>query len=103
MACLPAPPGGLRTGPRPGPVAWVRWSGMSRTSQCARPGCGGAPTAVLTYHYASRTVWLDDLGEVDGSSWSMCAGHADNLRVPVGWACEDRRVKVRSLRPPIAV
>jgi hypothetical protein len=75
---------------------------MSRVSQCARPGCGGPASAVLTYHYASRTVWLDDPGEVDGSAWSLCASHADGLKVPLGWASDDRRVKVVSLHRPLA-
>src|SRR5690349_2184396 len=32
---------------------------MSRTPRCARPGCGAAADATLSYDYASRTVWLD--------------------------------------------
>ena len=77
---------------------------MSRSSLCSRPGCGGSAAAALTYDYASRTVWLYDPGEAgEGSILPMCSPHADTLRVPVGWACEDQRVKVVSLRSPIAV
>ena len=70
---------------------------MVRSGHCARPGCGEPATALLSYDYASSTVWLDDAAEIDGSAWPLCTGHADGLRVPIGWACEDRRAKVITL------
>jgi hypothetical protein len=54
---------------------------------------------VLTYDYAERTAWLDDLGRsTGGTTWLLCLTHADTLRVPVGWALEDRRAEVVALR-----
>jgi hypothetical protein len=59
----------------------------------------------MTYEYGSRTVWLDNHGcEPDpAAAWGLCSHHADNLRVPVGWAREDRRTPIIQLRPAIAV
>jgi len=71
--------------------------GMVRSGHCARPGCGEPATGLLSYDYESSTVWLDDVAEIDGTSWPLCTAHADGLKVPVGWACEDRRAKVISL------
>lgn len=52
----------------------------------------------MTYEYASRTVWLDDPGpERDPAGYELCAAHADNLSVPVGWARTDRRSARRPL------
>lgn len=75
---------------------------MSALRHCARPGCGGAAAAWLTYDYASRTVWLDHPQDSDGG-WGMCATHAETLTVPVGWALTDRRSPIIALRPQIAV
>ena len=76
---------------------------MSDLRHCARPGCGGAAAAWLTYDYASRTVWLDHPGDGPEGAWGMCATHAETLTVPVGWALTDRRRQVIELRPQIAV
>jgi len=59
----------------------------------------------MTYDYSSRTVWLDNPGsEPDpAAAWGLCSAHADRLRVPVGWAREDRRTPIIQLRPAIAV
>ena len=64
---------------------------MVRSGHCIRPGCGEPADAVLTYDYASSTVWLDDLGEVVGGAWPLCGHHADGIKMPIGWSCEDRR------------
>jgi hypothetical protein len=67
-------------------------SAVDRAPLCARTGCGVPAGAQLTYRYASRTAWIDDLsGEVPPSSYPLCDSHADTLKVPVGWAREDRR------------
>lgn len=68
-----------------------------------RPGCGAVAAATLTYDYASRTVWLDEPGSGEPGAWGMCAPHADNLRVPIGWAIDDRRHTILQFRPPVAV
>src|SRR3954447_9320815 len=71
--------------------------GMVRSGHCARPGCGEPAAATLTYDYGERLVWLHAPRDVDGSSVALCAAHADGLKVPVGWRCEDRRVTARSM------
>lgn len=77
---------------------------MERSRHCARPGCGAPAAAALSYDYASRTVWLDSLDdEPDPAAADMCATHAANLRVPLGWALEDNRTPIIQLRPQIAV
>lgn len=59
---------------------------------CIRPGCGAPASASLTYDYAARTVWLDDLvTEPEPRIWAMCLAHADRLTVPEGWRRHDRR------------
>ena len=46
--------------------------------------------AVLGYDYASRVAWLEPPDSLTG--WGLCTAHADALRVPLGWALDDRRV-----------
>lgn len=72
---------------------------------CARPACGGQTTATMTYEYGSRTVWLDLPGDEPdpAAAYGLCAQHAENLRVPMGWAREDRRTPIIPIRPQIAV
>jgi uncharacterized protein DUF3499 len=87
-------------------AAWIgTLAGMDRTRHCARPGCGDPSRAIMTYEYASRTVWLHSPGDEPDptAAWGLCASHSDNLRVPMGWALEDRRTPIIQLRPPIAV
>ncbi len=63
-------------------------------ASCARPGCANAPAAWLAYDYEARCAWLDDQPD-DGTGevgrWPLCERHADNLTVPRGWFCVDRR------------
>lgn len=76
---------------------------MERARHCARPTCGAPAAASLTYHYGSRTVWLDNLDEErDPAAYDLCANHSQRLRVPVGWALDDRRTPIIQLRPSIA-
>jgi hypothetical protein len=68
------------------------------TRQCARPGCGDAAAATLSYHYASRTVWLDDEApEAEPSTYDLCRRHAAGMTVPNGWRLDDRRSGVVEL------
>lgn len=77
---------------------------MDRARLCARPGCGAVAAASLTYEYAGRTVWLDELApEREPSAYDLCAAHADNLRVPQGWTRDDRRGTLRFLPQRVAV
>lgn len=78
---------------------------MDRFQGCARPACGAPAAAILTYDYATRTVWLDPPGDpIAGASaaWSMCAMHADGLKVPVGWGLHDRRRPLLSMQGTLA-
>ena len=64
------------------------------SASCARPGCASTPAAWLAYDYGARCAWIDD--QPDGGAgkvgkWPLCERHADNLRVPRGWFCVDRR------------
>jgi hypothetical protein len=77
---------------------------MDAPRHCARPTCGAPAAATLTYHYASRTVWLDNLDEErEPSAYDLCSGHAARLTVPVGWALDDRRTPIIPIRSNIAV
>lgn len=63
---------------------------MSR--KCARPGCGGAAVATLSYSYAEGVVWVEDLTpQAHPMVHDLCGPHADDLRVPRGWTCRDTR------------
>ena len=59
----------------------------------------------MTYDYASRTAWLDDLAaEPDPNQYDLCPAHAERLSVPQGWARTDRRASaVRPLFARVAV
>jgi hypothetical protein len=72
---------------------------------CSRPGCASGPSATMTYDYASRTAWLDDLApDADPNQYDLCPAHAERLSVPVGWARTDRRASaVRPLFERVAV
>lgn len=49
----------------------------------------------MSYGYASRTVWVDDLApEADPNAYDLCPVHADRQGVPQGWNRTDRRVTV---------
>lgn len=47
----------------------------------------------MTYDYGRRAVWLDLPGEEPdpAAALGLCVTHAERLRVPLGWATEDRR------------
>lgn len=63
---------------------------MSRI--CARPGCDRHAIATLSYNYANSVVFLEDLApESHPMVHDLCAHHAENLRVPKGWALNDTR------------
>jgi len=64
----------------------------SRT--CAKPGCNTSASATLTYDYGASTAWVEPLhDEAHPMRYDLCADHADQLRVPRGWARQDRRVR----------
>jgi hypothetical protein len=84
---------------------------MDRRVLCVRPVCGSAAQAALHYDYDKRTVWLEPLGaDLVPGAWSICAAHAEALRVPSGWELVDRRPAPPGsaqpavcFRPPLAV
>lgn len=70
----------------------------SRT--CAKPGCPVSASATLTYDYAGRTACVELLGrEAHPMAYDLCTEHADALRVPQGWALQDRRVRYPAAVP----
>ena len=69
--------------------------------QCARPDCSRPSDASLSYHYESRTVWIEPLQpNADPSRYDMCDVHARTLRVPHGWELVDRRTEPVSVPVP---
>jgi len=59
---------------------------------CARPGCDSVATCTLSYAYAERIAWLDDLHPVDSpANHDLCRTHGDRTRPPKGWEIRDRR------------
>jgi len=47
----------------------------------------------LSYAYAQRTVWLDDLHPEDSpANHDLCGSHGDRTNPPKGWDLRDRRV-----------
>jgi hypothetical protein len=72
-------------------------------ASCSRPACSGKPEAWLAYDYEARCAWLDDQpNATDDPShrWPLCERHADNLRVPRGWFCVDRRAARGEVEDP---
>ena len=77
----------------------MRWAGSSTRGRvaaegrlCAHPGCSGVAGATMTYDYASRTAWVDDLSEVPSpAGYDLCAPHTAAFSVPRGWMRSDRR------------
>src|SRR5439155_430062 len=65
---------------------------MSRL--CSRPGCSSAASATMSYEYASRTVWLDDLrAELDLPLWLTASAEIPlwiGLIGTVVWACRTK-------------
>lgn len=74
----------------------------SRT--CAKPGCRVSACATLTYDYAGQTAWVEALNhEAHPMRYDLCVDHADALRVPRGWALQDRRAaRLAAVAEPIA-
>ena len=76
---------------------------MERPRLCDRPACGAAASACLTFQYANRRVWLDDLSpDPDPAMIELCTYHADRVSVPVGWSGEDRRATDPPVSEPLA-
>jgi len=73
---------------------------MQRPRLCARPGCGEAASATLSFQYSSSTVWLDDLGPKEPATIDLCGRHADRHAAPKGWTGHDRRADTAGRSEP---
>lgn len=74
---------------------------------CAKPGCADPALASLSYDYAARTAWIDDLPDDVGRvtpahAHALCGRHADTLTVPHGWRRDDRRGPAARPLPTLA-
>lgn len=72
---------------------------------CMRPGCDRPVAASLTYDTEAVSVWLDRPEDGGEMAQQVCAVHAANLTVPLGWTVTDRRlaaVPSAAPRPPEA-
>lgn len=99
MTEVPRPHAALRLGSASHRPAVDIFSLMSSRT-CAKPGCPVSASATLTYDYAARTAWVELLGhEAHPMAYDLCTDHADALRVPQGWALQDRRVRYPAALP----
>ena len=66
-------------------------------TSCTR--CAASADVFMSYDYAGRQVWLEDLFEPPepNTGYPMCNAHAGRLTPPVGWTLSDRRLPVRPL------
>ena len=59
-------------------------------ARCAR--CGTPAATFMSFDYAERAVWLEDLSSSSGEpGHPLCVDHADRLTPPMGWSLTDRR------------
>ena len=67
---------------------------------CEHPGCARRAAAAVAIDPRHATVWIGDLdGSVTGLN-VLCADHADDLVVPVGWQRRDVRETPRLFAVP---
>ncbi|HVL90527.1 MAG TPA: DUF3499 family protein [Actinomycetota bacterium] len=72
--------------------------GGTEVRRCSRNGCRWPASASLTFAYAQRVVWIEDLtGLPHPAVYDLCAAHAERLAVPIGWTKED----LRQVPPPV--
>ena len=68
--------------------------------KCSRNGCRWPASASLTFAYAQKVVWIEDLiTERHPAAYDLCAAHAERLAVPIGWNKEDLRVVPPAVTP----
>ncbi len=75
---------------------------MSDMRSCIKTGCRWPAAATLSYRYTTSEVWLSDLGEDHPATHDLCPHHADDLRVPRGWALVDERRPLAAYHEPSA-
>jgi hypothetical protein len=66
-------------------------------TSCTR--CAVAADVFMSYDYARRQIWLDDLFETPepNTGYPLCHGHAGRVTPPVGWTLSDHRAPIRPL------
>lgn len=63
---------------------------------CAKRPCGAPPRATIALRYEERVVLVRDLiPDPDPNFMDLCGGHADRLKVMVGWSIRDQRSAVQ--------
>lgn len=67
---------------------------------CERPGCSRLAAAAVAADPRRGIVWLGDIETSTESINVLCAHHADNLAVPVGWERRDLRDAPRLFAVP---
>ena len=68
--------------------------------RCSRNACRWPASASLTYAYAKKVVWIEDLIVAQHpAAYDLCAAHAERLAVPLGWDKEDLRVAPPAVTP----
>ncbi|TML79149.1 MAG: DUF3499 family protein [Actinobacteria bacterium] len=86
-------------------VRAVAGKGNNDVRRCSRNGCRWPASASLTYAYAQKVVWIEDLTpQPHPAAYDLCAAHAERLAVPLGWLKEDLRVvppTVTPIRPEV--
>jgi hypothetical protein len=61
---------------------------------CVRPGCDRAAVALMSYDYAGRSVWIDELPtEAHPHTYELCAPCAERMTPPRGWVLTDMRAR----------
>jgi hypothetical protein len=81
-------------------VRAVAGKGNTDVRRCSRNACRWPASASLTYAYAKKVVWLEDLTpQPHPAVYDLCAAHAERLAVPLGWIKEDLRVVPPSVTP----
>ncbi len=58
---------------------------------CERPGCNRPAAAAVAADPRRLIVWVGDLATSAETVNALCAPHADNLAVPLGWERRDLR------------
>jgi hypothetical protein len=54
----------------------------------------------MSYDYAGRTAWVDDLSEVPTpAGYDLCGPHTTAFSVPRGWTRSDRRGETGGTAP----
>jgi len=72
----------------------------SGVRKCSRNACRWPASASLTFAYAQKVVWIEDLiDQPHPAAYDLCAAHAERLQVPIGWRKEDLRVVPPAVTP----